>query len=555
MTSRDGSTFDLWGEAFIRPGPVVKGRWHYGANGTALGMLETPDEGGATELSLFVDEGGWDHPSRLRRYTLRVDGFASLRAGAAGGEVLTRPLIFDGDRLVLNVSTSALGWLRVEVQDREGRSIDGFAEDDCVEVFGDDIEHEVRWQDAPNLRRLAGTPVRLRITMRDADLYSLRFRDRGNTDERRHPRRARRAGRAVRLRRPEHPVALSPPAGDAPAREVRRQPGRRARPGRRGRRAARAEQPGRARRRAVPDVVHRPRRRCGRNLAPRARAIRSVARGPRRHLRDGHDERRRPLLRHRPHLLRRERRRLPLAKARPGDRRVPRQYPQQHLRPGARHRVDGRAVPARRAAGTALPDGDRVHRLAPPEEAAAAGDGVDHPLRRQPGRLPLDDAAGGARRGRPASRGVLSVPVPGSLPHRRPPGVAPAVPAPAAPPRPPLPRPAHHGGLAIAGRGPLAAGDLPRLLQADAVLLALPDRLGPRGGAHGRLRDALPQRLPGCVRAVAPPDRRHARAAGLSGRGGRRRPGVHPQQRRRALPRAGSRLHLPRPRPGAVVGP
>ena len=68
----------------------------------------------------------------------------------------------------------------MEVQDREGRSIDGLTEDDCIEVFGDDIEHEVRWQDAPNLRRLAGTPVRLRITMRDTDLYSLRFRDRGH---------------------------------------------------------------------------------------------------------------------------------------------------------------------------------------------------------------------------------------------------------------------------------------------------------------------------------------------------------------------------------------
>ena len=139
-------------------------------------MLQTPGEGDTTELSLFVDEGGWDHPSRLRRYALRVDGFASLRAGAAGGDVLTRPLIFEGDRLVTNVSTSALGWLRVEVRDREGRAIDGLAQDDCVEVFGDDIEQEVRWQGAPDLGRLADTPVRLHITMRDADLYSLGFR-------------------------------------------------------------------------------------------------------------------------------------------------------------------------------------------------------------------------------------------------------------------------------------------------------------------------------------------------------------------------------------------
>ena len=179
MTSRDGRTFDLWGEAFIRPGPVQKGRWHYGANSAALGILETADEAGAPELSLYVKEGGWDVPSQLRRYTLRVDGFASMRAGAAGGEVLTRPLVFAGDRLALNVSTSALGWLRVEIRDREGRAIEGFASDDCVEVFGDDIEHGVRWQGAADLGRLAGTPVRLRITMRDADLYSLRFCDGG----------------------------------------------------------------------------------------------------------------------------------------------------------------------------------------------------------------------------------------------------------------------------------------------------------------------------------------------------------------------------------------
>ena len=147
----------------------------------------------------------------------------------------------------------------------------------------------------------------------------------------------------------------------------------------------------------------------------------------------------------------------------------------------ARHRVHGRAVPARRAAGAALPDGHRVHRVAAPQEAAAAGDALDHPLRRQPGRLPVDDAAGGAGRRRPTPRGVLPVPVPGSLPHRRSPGITTAVPAFAASPRPAVLRPAHHGGLAVAGRGSLAAGDLPRLLQADAVLLA---RTGPAGTAR-----------------------------------------------------------------------
>lgn len=175
MTSRDGKTFNMWGEAFIRPGLVQKKRWHYGANGTALGILEATDECGTPELWLYVDEGGWDHTNRLRRYTMRVDGFASMRARAAGGEILTKPLIFDGDRLVLNAATSALGWLRVELRDSEGHTLPGFETESCVEVFGDRIEHQVIWGNARNLGFLAGRPIRLHITMRDADLYSLRF--------------------------------------------------------------------------------------------------------------------------------------------------------------------------------------------------------------------------------------------------------------------------------------------------------------------------------------------------------------------------------------------
>ena len=119
-------------------------------------MLQTPGEGGTTELSLFVDEGGWDHPSRLRRYALGGDGFASLRAGAAGGDVLTRPLIFEGDRLVMNVSTAALGWLRVEVRDREGRTL----------YYGLLVTPAAD----------PGAPIRLRFALKDADLHSLRFR-------------------------------------------------------------------------------------------------------------------------------------------------------------------------------------------------------------------------------------------------------------------------------------------------------------------------------------------------------------------------------------------
>jgi len=45
----------------------------------------------------------------LRRYTLRLDGFVSVRANRQGGDLLTRPLVFHGTQLELKFSTSAGG--------------------------------------------------------------------------------------------------------------------------------------------------------------------------------------------------------------------------------------------------------------------------------------------------------------------------------------------------------------------------------------------------------------------------------------------------------------
>lgn len=49
-------------------------------------------------------------------------------------------------------------------------------EKDCPEVFGDQLERVVAWTSGPDLSALAGKPIRLRFTLKDADLYSLRFR-------------------------------------------------------------------------------------------------------------------------------------------------------------------------------------------------------------------------------------------------------------------------------------------------------------------------------------------------------------------------------------------
>ncbi|MCA9069259.1 MAG: hypothetical protein KDA84_10070, partial [Planctomycetaceae bacterium] len=127
-------------------------------------------------LSLYASEGSWHGKGNaIRRYTLRMDGFVSVNAPLKGGEVVTKPLKFDGSRLEINFSTSAAGTLRVEIQAPSGKPIDGFALGDCAELFGDSIDRPVTWKNNPDLSLLAGKPVRLRFELRDADLYAFQF--------------------------------------------------------------------------------------------------------------------------------------------------------------------------------------------------------------------------------------------------------------------------------------------------------------------------------------------------------------------------------------------
>jgi hypothetical protein len=172
MTSRDGLHWDRrFMEAFIRPGRDWQ-NWTERNIGVAFGILQTA----ADEISVYWVEH-YRHPTcRLRRGTLRLDGFASLNAGYAGGEALTRPLIFEGTELVLNYATSAAGSVRVEIQDVEGHAIPGYTLAECPEIYGDQIGGAVRWQSGSDVSRLAGQPVRLRFVLKDADVYSLRFR-------------------------------------------------------------------------------------------------------------------------------------------------------------------------------------------------------------------------------------------------------------------------------------------------------------------------------------------------------------------------------------------
>lgn len=178
MLSRDGLHFTVWPESFHRPGLRATDSWFYGDAYQNWGLVETrsalPDA--PPEISVYITESTMqDRTAYLRRYTLRVDGFVSLTAPLSGGEVLTRPLRFQGDHLMLNYSTSGAGSIRVEIQDATGQPLPGFTLADCAELYGDSLEQAVVWKNQAGLRSLSGKPVRLRFELRDADLFSMRF--------------------------------------------------------------------------------------------------------------------------------------------------------------------------------------------------------------------------------------------------------------------------------------------------------------------------------------------------------------------------------------------
>lgn len=163
MTSRGGDTFDrTFMEAFIPPG-LDSLHWANRANYAAVGVIPTSD----TEMSVYV---------RGRRYVLRTDGFASVRAGYEGGSMTTRPLIFEGTRLELNIATSASGIAIVELLDSEGNVLPGFSRAEADPIIGNAIQHTVTWQSSSDVSALAGKPIRIRFLLEDADLYSLTFR-------------------------------------------------------------------------------------------------------------------------------------------------------------------------------------------------------------------------------------------------------------------------------------------------------------------------------------------------------------------------------------------
>lgn len=167
MCSRDGQNFHRYSQAYLTPGAETSANWIYGDCFASWPLTETGD----TYSFYMIKNGMSDVPKHLYRYELRKDGFACRMAEGEERVLVTKPLLFEGTTLHLNMATSAFGYLYVDVLTPDGHPLSG----ESVELYGDSIDRIVRFPDGSDFSAYAGQPVRLHFRMRDASLYSMIF--------------------------------------------------------------------------------------------------------------------------------------------------------------------------------------------------------------------------------------------------------------------------------------------------------------------------------------------------------------------------------------------
>lgn len=171
MSSRGGNTYNRYFmESFIRPG-IGLSNWSSRSNYPALNVVQTSP----SEMSIYVTQDYAQKSAHLKRYSIRIDGFSSLSGDFRGGNVITKPFTFEGKQLEINYATSAIGEIRFELQDKNGKPIKGFTLEDCDPIIGNEISRTVSWNKKSNVSTLTGKEVKLRIYLKDSNLYSLRF--------------------------------------------------------------------------------------------------------------------------------------------------------------------------------------------------------------------------------------------------------------------------------------------------------------------------------------------------------------------------------------------
>lgn len=176
MCSRDGLHWKRYDDMFFPLQQEHTHNWAYGDYSCPMyPFLETdmPAPWNGKEISFYVPEGSFSpNPHKLYRHSIRLDGFASYHADYEVKQVTTKSILFTGNELHLNFSTSALGWIYVDVLDANNKPLEGWH---SCELFGNTTDRTVYFGDSKDVSSLQGKVIRLRFTMRQADIYSYKF--------------------------------------------------------------------------------------------------------------------------------------------------------------------------------------------------------------------------------------------------------------------------------------------------------------------------------------------------------------------------------------------
>lgn len=109
----------------------------------------------------------------LLLHTLRLDGFTYLEPTGGIGVIGTRPLLWQGGKLELNVLAPD-GEARVQVTDSNGKVLQGYSFEDSISFTGDSIRWEPLWRENRSVHAFVDRVLRIEVTLRNARLYSIR---------------------------------------------------------------------------------------------------------------------------------------------------------------------------------------------------------------------------------------------------------------------------------------------------------------------------------------------------------------------------------------------
>ena len=179
FVSRDGKAFNLPARTpYLAPG--TEDEPDRGTLYMGVGMITHGDEIWQYYTAKRITHGFWDpgtdrDTSRIFRLVQKRDRFVGVRADE-DGEIVTPPIIFEGNLLELNIDCGGLGGALVAILDSDGNPLPGRTLDDFDPIDLNHLHATCSWFGEKHIGNLAGKPVRLHIRLQYATIYGFRFK-------------------------------------------------------------------------------------------------------------------------------------------------------------------------------------------------------------------------------------------------------------------------------------------------------------------------------------------------------------------------------------------